>query len=167
MANFRRLLVAAIGAFSLLGATGVSVAASEGHRLIEFDSMTGVSAAEAAAGLANDRGILPGGKPWVIESGRGKVDRNGNVDVRVRGLVIPVAPFNGTNPIHFFRATVSCLGADGKAVNVSTDQFPASTEGDAKIKGHVTLPQVCNDPLVFVVSPSFAWFAMSNVEDDD
>jgi hypothetical protein len=57
--------------------------------------------------------------------------------------------------------------ANFRRLNVSTDQFPASTEGDAKIKGHVTLPQVCNDPLVFVVSPGFAWFAMSNVEDDD
>lgn len=167
MAYFKRLLVAAIGAASLVGATAVGVGAHDGGTLIEFDSMTGVSAAVAAAGLANDRGILPGGKPWVIRSGRGEVDTNGDVNVRVGGLVIPVAPFNGTNPVPFFRATVSCLGADGKPMNVSTGTFPASPEGNAKIKGHVTLPSVCHDPLVFIVSPGGAWFAMSNAEDED
>lgn len=162
MGSFRKLLVGAIGALSLVGLGSVSVGA-QSDTLIKFDSMTPVTG--AAVGAVNDRGIVGGGKPWVIRSGRGEVDGNGDVDVRVKGLVIPVAPFNGTNPVPFFRATVSCL-TPGGTVNVSTGLFPASSEGDAKIDGHVTLPATCNDPEVFVVSPGGAWFAMSNGSED-
>jgi len=49
---------------------------------------------------------------------------------------------------------------------VRTGLFPASSEGDAKIDGHVTLPANCNDPEVFVVSPGGAWFGVSNGGDD-
>ena len=111
----------------------------------------------------NDRGIKGGGLPWVIESGHGKVEGGGEVDVRVRGRVIPVAPFNGTNPVPFFKATVSCITPEG-VVNVSTANFPANSEGDSRIDGHVNLPAQCNDPIVFVAAPSGQWFAMSNSE---
>ena len=40
MAYWRRFLVAAIGALSLVGSGTVSAAAHEGGTLIEFDSMT-------------------------------------------------------------------------------------------------------------------------------
>jgi hypothetical protein len=164
MAHFRKLVVAVAGAMSLVGATGVGVSAHEGGTLVEFESMTGVSA--AVAGTTNDRGIKAGGAPWVIRSGRGEVDRSGNVRVRVKGLVIPVAPFNGTNPVPNFKATVSCLTPNG-VINVSTGLFPANTAGDSRINGTVALPGQCNHPIVFVVSPGGSWFAMSNPEDDD
>jgi hypothetical protein len=169
MANFRRLLVAAIGAFSLLGATGVSVAASEGNKLIEFDSMTGVSAAVALAQKPNDRGILPGGAPWVISSGVGSVDRQGNVSVRVNDLIIPtLTPPH--NPVGAFSATVSCVTPHG-VVNVTTGPFKASVEGDSTIKAKVALPHRCNNPEVFVglTRPNglFVWFAMSNSEEQE
>jgi hypothetical protein len=165
MAYFRKLLVVVVGAMSLVGATGVGVSAHEGGTLVEFESMTGVSA--AVAGTTNDRGIKAGGAPWVIRSGRGEVDRNGNVRIRVKGLVIPVAPFNGTNPVANFKATVSCLTPTG-VVNVSTAElFPANSAGDSRINGTVALPNRCNHPIVFVVSPGGSWFAMSNPEDDD
>ena len=164
MAHFRKLLVAVVGAMSLVGATGVGVSAHEGGTLVEFESMTPVTG--AAVGVLNNRGIKGGGAPWVIRSGRGEVDRNGNVRVRVKGLVIPVAPFNGTNPVASFKATVSCLTPTG-VVNVSTGPFPANTAGDSRINGTVALPSRCNHPIVFVVSPGGSWFAMSNPEDDD
>jgi hypothetical protein len=131
--------------------------------LVEFDSMTPVTG--AAVGTVNDRGITGGGKPWVIKSGRGEVDRNGAVDVYVRGLVIPVAPFNGTNPIASFKATVSCL-TPGGVVNVSTGLFHANSHGDSQIHGSVRLPKVCVDPIVFVGNAGGAWFAMFNSEED-
>ena len=81
MANFRKLLVAVIGAVSLVGAGGVSVAAHDGGTLIEFDSMTPVTG--AAVGTVNDRGIKGGGLAWAITSGSGEVDRQGNVEVQV------------------------------------------------------------------------------------
>jgi hypothetical protein len=160
MGSFRKLLVGGIGALSLVVLGGASVSA-QNDTLIKFGSMTPVTG--AAVGAVNDRGITGGGLPWVIQSGRGEVDGNGDVDVRVKGLVIPV--LSGTNPVPSFRATVSCL-TPGGTVNVSTATFAASTEGDSKIDGHVTLPAICDDPEVFVVSPGGAWFAMSSGSDD-
>jgi hypothetical protein len=162
-------LVAAIGAFSLIGGTAVSVAAHDGRTLVEFDSMTGVSAAEAAAQQANDRGILPGGAPWVITSGSGEVDREGHLSVQVTGLIIPtlIPPHN---PIGFFSATVSCITPHG-VVNVTTGPFAASPAGDSTINAKVALAHRCKNPEVFVgltrTNGQFVWFAHSNVEDED
>jgi hypothetical protein len=167
--NFRRLLVAAIGTLSLVGATAVGVGASDGNTLVEFDSMTGVSAAEAAAQQANDRGILPGGAPWVITSGAGRVDHQGNLSVKVSGLIIPVLN-PPRNPIANFSATVSCITPDG-VVNVTTGPFAASPAGDSTIDAKVAVAHRCKNPEVFVgltrTNGQFVWFAHSNVEDED
>lgn len=161
MGYLRRLLVAGIGAVSLVGAAGIGAGAHDRGTLIEFDSMTPVTG--AAVGTVNDRGITGGGKAWVITSGRGEVDRSGNVEVKVTGLVIPA--LGAINPIASFKATVSCLTPHG-VVNVSTASFPASTTGNSTIEGTVMLPHPCMAPEVFVGSPGGAWFAMSNSEED-
>ncbi len=169
MANFRRLLVAVIGAVSLVGAGVVTVAAHDGGTLVGFESMTSVTG--AAVGAVNDRGIKGGGLPWVISSGRGEVDREGHVSVTVKGLIIVVPPVNGKNPIANFSATVSCVTPHG-IVNVTTGLFPASSTGDSTINAKVALPHRCKEPEVFVgttnaTTGAFAWFAMSNSEGDE
>ena len=164
MGYWKRILVAAVGALSLAGAGTASVGAHDGDRLIEFDSMTPVTG--AAVGTVNDRGIKGGGLPWVITSGSGTVDRQGNVSVTVHGLIIVVPPINGRNPISMLMATVSCV-TPGGVVNVSTAPAPASSEGNSVITGKVMLPHPCKDPIVFVAAPSGQWFAMSNGEDDE
>lgn len=164
MGNFRRLLVASLGAVSLIGAGTLTVAAHDRGTLVEFDSMTPVTG--AAVGAVNDRGIKGGGLPWVIRSGRGEVDRQGDVDVRVRGLIIAVPPVNGVNPVPFFGATVSCLTKNG-VVNVSTGLFAASSAGNSTIEAKVALPHPCRSPEVFVVSPGGAWFAESRSDRDE
>jgi hypothetical protein len=176
MTHFGKLLVAALGALSLVALGSATVLAHDGHgdthSILEFNSMTPVSG--AAVGAPTDRHITGAGKPWVITSGTGEVDRNGHIQVTVKGLVLAAS---GTNPIAFFRATVSCVTRHG-VVNVTTDQFAASMPGgDATFEGRVALPHRCKDPILFVVNgnPSldgtFAWFAMSNPrghdEDDD
>jgi hypothetical protein len=161
MTFWRRFFVSGIAALGLLSAGTVSAGANENGTLIEFDSMTPVTG--AAVGTVNDRGIIGGALPWRIRTGEGEVDRQGNVEVRVRGLVIPVPPFNGTNPIPAFKATVSCLTPHG-VVNVSTTTFPASTTGNSDIEGKVNLPHPCMEPIVFVAAPAGQWFAMSNAE---
>src|SRR5215471_20773471 len=116
-AHFVRVLVLAIGALGLLAASAAPAAADEGGNLTDFSSMTPVTG--AAVGTVNDRGIKGGGLPWVITSGSGSVDRQGDVSVSVKGLIIVVPPINGKNPVPFFKATVSCITPDG-VVNVST-----------------------------------------------
>ena len=169
MAYLRRLLVGALGALTLVGAGTVAVGASD-SRLIEFDSMTGV--AVGGTNVQNDRGIFSGGAPWVITSGTGTVDRQGNLSVQVTGLIIPIlSPPH--NPIGTFNVTVSCLTPDG-VMNVTTVQATpnANAAGDSTINATVALPHPCKSPEVFVGTISaktgaFVWFAHSNVEDGD
>ena len=163
MTHLRRFLVASIGAAGLIAGGSITVGADQGDSILEFESMTPVTG--AAVGTVNDRGITGGGLPWVVTSGSGEVDSNGHVDVTVTGLVIPVAPFNGTNPVPMFGATVSCITPSG-IVNVRTATVPANTAGDATIDTTVTLPSRCSDPILFVTSPRGAWSAMSNTEDN-
>jgi hypothetical protein len=170
MTHFRKLLVAALGALSLVAAGSATVLAHDGHgdthSILEFNSMTPVSG--AAVGAPTDRNVTGAGKPWVITSGRGEVDRKGHVEVTVKGLVLAAS---GTNPIGSFMAIVSCVTRHHVIVNVNTGLFTATPAGDATIDDTVALPRHCKDPIVFVTSPGGAWFAMSNPrghdEDDD
>jgi hypothetical protein len=69
------------------------------------------------------------------------------------------------NPSPNFRGLVSCLsiGDDGEVttVNVSTDDFPADSDGNSDIEATVELPVTCFAPIIFVTSPTGAWFAMT------
>lgn len=163
MSQLRRGLLALLGAASLVVGSAAVASAHSSSELVEFDSMTPVTG--SAVGAVNERGITGGGKPWMITSGTGEVGRDGSVHVTVHGLVIPVAPFNGTNPVGMFGATVSCVTPHG-IVNVRTATAPASPAGDATIDGSVALPHPCKDPILFVTSPTGAWFAMSNSEEE-
>ncbi len=164
MAHFGKLTVAALGVLGLIAAGSATALAGERNGVLQFGSMVGVHG--AAVGTVNNRGITGGGLPWVIASGRGEVDRTGEVTVRVKGLVIPVAPFNGTNPAPTFGAVVSCVTTGHVIVNVSTAQFLANMAGDSTIDGMVALPHPCNNPIVFVIGPNGAWFARSSAEDE-
>ena len=104
----------------------------------------------------------------MIRAATGSLKSNGHLLVHVRGLVLaeeaPVPPaLQGTNPIPDFEAIVSCqsIGTDGSAVstNVATGQFAASADGNADINATVSLPSPCIAPIVFVASPTGAWFA--------
>lgn len=163
MIFFKKLLVAAVGAVSLVGAGSATVLANESHKLLQFDSMTPVKG--SAVGMVNHRGITGGGLPWAIKSSHGSLDSSGEVEVTVKGLVIPVPPFNGTNPVPMFGAIVSCITSAGAIVNVSTKLFPANAAGDSTIEDTVTLPHPCKHALVFVVSPGpgAVWFSRSNL----
>jgi hypothetical protein len=169
MTHFRRLLVAVLGAVSLVGGASITAGAHEGGTLVEFDSMTGVSL--AVKGTLNDRGITAGGAQWVITSGTGEVDRQGNVHVEVVGQFIPTR-IPPRNPVGTFSVTLSCLTPHGVA-NVTTGPATTGPAGNATIDAKVALPRPCKDPIVFVVNGTaaangsgFAWFAMSNAEEE-
>ncbi|MCL4559247.1 MAG: hypothetical protein M1281_01365 [Chloroflexi bacterium] len=133
--------------------------------LLEFGNMAPVQG--PYVGNANPiRGINGGGFPWLISSGKGELNVNGKLEIQVKGLVLATT---GSNPIPEFKAIVSCrsIDASGNAsiVNVSTGLFPATTGpaslggGDANIEATVSLPHPCIAPIVFVTSPTGAWFA--------
>jgi hypothetical protein len=167
MKTIRRLALPA-GLAAVLALFGLmTVASADPGTILKFDTMAPVTG--PYVGPSNPiRGVPGGGLPWMIESGRGSLDRDGHLKVRVEGLVLadraPVPPaLQGTNPIAMFKAIVSCqaIGADGSATvtNVSTATFPASTDGDSSIRATVQLPHPCIAPIIFVTSPGTAWFA--------
>lgn len=133
-------------------------------KILEFDTMVGIP--PALTGTQQPiRGINGGGLPWVVGASRGELTASGHLEVKVQGLVFSAGPNTGANTVPAFRAIVSCLQADGSVMNLSTDPFPATTGpaaaggGNAKIEAQLDLPQPCIAPLVFVTSPTGAWFA--------
>ena len=164
MSGWRKLVVGALGAMSLVGGSAVSVAADEGGTITEFDSMTTVTG--TAVGTVNDRGILGGGVAWKITSGAGSVDRDGHVSVSVKGLVLVPT---GTNPISSFRVGVSCITTtDAVAPDVVSGPFAATSTGDSTLSATLALPHPCTRAEVFVGGAprgTFIWFAQSNPHD--
>lgn len=91
-------------------------------------------------------GVGPGTSPWVSRPGRVRVTSAGGVDIRVRRLVIPIAPANGTNPVPQISASVVCDGA----VAATTAPVPFDTAGNASIETSVALPSPCLAPAVLL-----------------
>lgn len=160
----KKLVILLLGALLVISliAQGSTAAGTE-KKILEFDTMVGVSG--PYVGTANPiRGINGGGRPWVISEGEGKLEADGDLEVKVQGLVLASGPNIGTNPSANFRAVVSCQSIDGAGnavvVNVSTGNFPATPTGDAEIKANIALPSPCIAPIIFVVSATSGnWFA--------
>jgi hypothetical protein len=142
-------------------------------KIMKFDTMVGIPRPYTDATNAI-RGVLGGGLPWVVDSAKGELRVDGRIKVEVEGLVIdPADPaaiaagLAGTNPAPSFRAIVSCLSKDaaGNATtaNVQTGLFPADTAGNSEIEDSVSMPDPCMAPIVFVTSPTGAWFAATGI----
>ncbi|MEA2654759.1 MAG: hypothetical protein QOI23_124 [Chloroflexota bacterium] len=164
MTHFRKAFAIALSALGLLALGSATVLAHDDHRILRFSSMTPVAGA-AVGPAVNDRGLVGGGKAWAITSGTGSVSRDGRVMVSVSGLVIPEA--GNVNPLKQFKAIVSCVTQHHMVVNLSTGLFDATPTGNSTISDTVALPRHCGHPLVFVTSPGGAWFAVSNVREDE
>jgi len=160
------VLLLGLAAAGALLAPGLGSGGDDGRKVIDAKVLAPVS--EPYTGAANAiRGIPGGGLPWEIDSGSADLRASGRLHVEVEGLVLarraPVPPERqGTNPIAQFKAIVSCLTtSEGAAAtaNVSTPLVPATPAGDAELETTVALPSPCFAPIVFVTSPTGAWFA--------
>lgn len=148
--------------------SSISTASADESKVLEFNTMIGVPRPYTGATNAI-RGVPGGGRPWVVDFGRGKLEPDGEIDILVKGLVFDPndqsnidAGLAGRNTVPNFKAIVSCLSKDGDTaitVNVETGLFPADEAGNAHIKDMVDLPQPCIAPIIFVASPGGAWFA--------
>jgi hypothetical protein len=97
-------------------------------------------------------GVTPGGAPWVLDRGEVRIKPRGRLDLRVRGLVIPVAPGNGTpGPVMTVSASLYC-GPDSDTTAADTTQaVPISRSGDARIRDDsFNVPATCLAPVILV-----------------
>ncbi len=140
---------------------GPVAAQADGQTVLAFETMAPVSGGFVGTSIL--RGVPGGGAPWVISSGQGSLDSDGNLEVEVTGLVLaPSVPVvGGTNPVPNFKAIVSCLNADATTTNVSTGPFPASTDGNAEIQARIELANPCFAPIIFVAASFGPWFAVT------
>lgn len=165
MKKYIFLALAALLAFGSLFQLGrYSLALAKGTNILEFNTMVGVP--PALTGTQNPiRGINGGGLPWTISSAQGELSTSGHLEILVKGLVLAAGSNTGSNPVAFFRATVSCLKSDGTVQNVTTGTFPATLGpasaggGNSDIEADISLPHPCIAPIIFVTSPGGSWFA--------
>ena len=96
--------------------------------------------------------VTPGMAPWVLQRGEVRLKTDGKLDLRVKGLVIPNPPGDGTpGPVLTIDASLYC-GADTEKTAADTTQSVAiSRTGDARI--HDTsfkVPSTCLAPVILV-----------------
>jgi hypothetical protein len=91
-------------------------------------------------------GIAPGGVPGVLTRGSVRVKRDGELDLRLRGLIIPTLGTAG--PVTTVSASLLC-GLD-TAPAATTGAVPLSSSGDARIDTRIALPPTCLAPAVVV-----------------
>jgi hypothetical protein len=146
----------------------LGIGGDDGRKVVDAKVLASVSG--PYVGTTNPiRGVAGGGLPWEIASGSADLRASGKLHVEVEGLVLarrsPVPPnLQGTNPITQFKAIVSCQTTTAGVAtisNVSTALVPASPSGDAEIDTTVALPSPCFAPIIFVTSPTSAWFAVT------
>ena len=152
--------------------TGNLIAQAEGAEvgtITNFDSLVTVKGAFLGP-LYAIRGVPGAGLPWTLGSVEGNLKTDGTLVINVKGLVLaddPMVPPEKrlTNPVAYFKGIVSCKSIDGMGsvvtVNTTTDQFHATMTGDAKIEALLYLPYPCVAPIIFVTSPTGAWFAVT------
>ena len=162
--------IAVLGVCVLLQVPGTALAGRDS--VLEFRTMIGVSGVFLGAGFPI-RDVAGGGRPWVLNEGRGELRADGRLEVEVEGLIIPASEGSqfGRNPVPFFLAAVNCLTQESPEIGVTVFTQPAETEmigdpqnGDAKIDAQIELPVQCFAPIVFVTSPNGAWFAVTGLD---
>jgi hypothetical protein len=159
----KRALVAvfasAIGALSMAFAAGALGAPDKHHsnRANHHGKRTGAPLIDESLAPSQPtdptfHGVSPGMAPWVLKFGEVRLKRDGKLDLRVKGLVIPTPPFTGTpGPVTTISASLYCGADTNIAAADTTQQVPISRKGDARIHdASFTVPSTCLAPVVLV-----------------
>src|SRR3954463_1221560 len=94
-------------------------------------------------------GVKAGAAPWVLKRGDARLQRDGRLQVRIRGLVIPSPTLDGTpGPVQRVNAALYC--GDDTAAADTTASVPISRQGDARIDETLTLPAKCLGPVLLI-----------------
>jgi hypothetical protein len=138
----------AVGSLSALGHEGHG----KGHDHRHGGELLSATLAPSVPEDPTFHGVAPGGAPWVLKEGSVSLSTH-RLDLRVKGLVIPVAPGNGTpGPVTTISASLFC-GADMTETTAAatTGQVPISRRGDARIRDNsFDVPATCLAPVILV-----------------
>ena len=159
-----RISATAAAAVTMLAVTTAPALADggRGHSILRA-KLVGSMPVPASPAIA---GVQPGGAPWVNGPSMVRVREDGRITVTIRGLVIPVAPFNNTNPIPSVVATLVCDGVLGS----STAAFALSPAGDGSTSTTIAGTKHCDDPVVLIqpaANPARYIAASAGDHDDD
>ena len=155
MKNSRRRWMAALMVAAVAGISALSVVTTQAGSEFPDEPILAFSTMRGSVPNLEINGNRSAGTPWVIGDADGALSINGDVTILVRKLVLApsVTPGGGTNPVHSFRAIVSCttvINGVQEVVNITTGSFPADAKGHCVITDQVTLPNPCYAPMVFV-----------------
>ena len=97
-------------------------------------------------------GVAAGGLPWLLDRGEVRIKADGKLKLRVRGLVIPNPPGDGTaGPVTSITASLYCGPDTDTAAADTTDPVPLTPSGDARIFDRsFNVPSTCLAPIVMV-----------------
>jgi hypothetical protein len=162
------VLVLGLAVLAALAVPALGLGGGDGRKVLDANVLAPVT--EPYTGAANPiRGVPGGGLPWELKSGDANLRADGQLHVKVRGLVLarraPVpANLQGTIPFTQLGAIVSCqttTNGTATVTNVSTKLFDVTPRGDGHLDTSVALPSPCFAPIVFVTAPTGAWFAIT------
>ncbi len=147
------VLVASMAATSLVVAVGASGHRDHGDRHGNRHARGLLDAALAPSQPSDPtfHGVAPGNVPWVLDRGNVEIRRHG-LRLRVRGLVIPDPPGDGTpGQVDTVSTSLYC-GPDSDTTAADTTQaVPLSDAGNARIRDRsFDVPATCLAPVVLV-----------------
>jgi hypothetical protein len=92
-------------------------------------------------------GVVRGGLPWQ-GGGDASLSRRGRFEARIRGLVIP--SMGNPGPVTTITISLYCSPDSSGTAAFTTDPVPLSSQGNAFIRQHVTVPARCLAPVLLV-----------------
>ena len=161
------VLLLAVAVLAALAVPALGLGGGDGRKVLDANVLAPVT--EPYTGANPIRGVVGGGLPWILRAGHANLRGDGQLHVRVQGLLLarraPVPPARqGTIPFSQLGAVVSCLtttNGEPTTANISTQLFDVTPRGDGHLDTSVALPSPCFAPIVFVTSPTGAWFAIT------
>jgi hypothetical protein len=152
----RRVALGLLAASAFAGSAATSVAAlgdeGNGHGSQGENGNRTLLRTSLAPSVTTDPNLLKataGGVPWMLRSGQARLQADGALEVRIRGLLIPTGMFAGTTgPVKTVSASLYC--ADNSTAVGTSDSFPLSSGGDARIVANFTLPAKCQIPALLI-----------------
>jgi hypothetical protein len=93
-------------------------------------------------------GITRAGAEWVIDKSRVTLSRNGKFNLRVKGLLLTTTGTTGT--VTTITASFFCAPDSDTVAKFVAGPVPLDSDGDARIRQHVTVPSRCLAPVVLV-----------------